>query len=163
MSVKFRQRRTYYQKAFRLSRTFLFFCRCVSAANSMLSHQNRSVNNYFQFFWNFFAVFRQRSIYYHRLPLLSTLFSIFFYLKKTSPFSLKFLTSFLQTENGKPNRSNGFKLPIHALRMPQLLSVIQDRKHIFISKHHFINNCTQLSPVCPMPIFVKSEDKILFL
>ena len=60
---------------------FLFFLccfLCVSAANNMLPHRFRSVNNYFQFFWNFFAVFRQRSIYYHRLLVLSTLFSYFF-------------------------------------------------------------------------------------
>lgn len=69
----------FYQKSFRLSRTFLFFLccfLCVSAANNMPPHRFRSVNNYFQFFWNFFAVFRQRSIYYHRLLVLSTLFMV---------------------------------------------------------------------------------------
>ena len=38
---------------------FLYCFLCVSAANNMLPHRFRSVNNYFQFFWNFFAVFRQ--------------------------------------------------------------------------------------------------------
>ena len=64
------------RKLFACQELFLFFLCCficVSAANDMLSHRFRSVNNYFQFFWNFFAVFRQRNIYYHRFPLLSTL------------------------------------------------------------------------------------------
>ena len=67
------------RKLFACQKLFSFFLCCffyVSAANSMLSHRSRSVNNYFQFFGNFFTVFRQRNIYYHRFPLLSTLFMV---------------------------------------------------------------------------------------
>ena len=67
------------RKLFACQELFSFFLCCficVSAVNIMLSHRFRSVNNYFQFFWNFFAVFRQRNIYYHRFPLLSTLFMV---------------------------------------------------------------------------------------
>ena len=65
------------RKLFACQELFSFFLCCficVSAVNSISPHRSRSVNNYFQFFGNFFTVFRQRNI----LPSVPTSVNTFY-------------------------------------------------------------------------------------